>query len=193
MIYTSFNLLIELGCKVFFSQDTEVDIQIAHYVALCKDGPVSIVGTDYDFFGLVKTECRIFSPVTSDSWFLDTKEFRRVVSERADTTLSPLDIFVIYNLAPNDNMNTRIKGLGFVSALKRFAEWLSKSRLTGLYHRLGEYRNFLVSLTDDQGKVESILEEMKAIHTAFGWSNADQSILNSSISKDATDAPRQSM
>jgi hypothetical protein len=164
----------ELGCVVYGLEDVEVDIQIAHYAANHKDAEFAVCGTDYDFFGLMKGISRVFSPIQSSGWYLDVEKFRKVICDHFGIDFEPLDIFIAYNLATNDNMKTHIKGVGFSKALTKLAQWIPAypDRNT-----IADYSPFLNSLSGDPKECKSIVSEMTVIHRNFAWNGAEDSNL----------------
>ena len=154
-----------------------------------KDEQIAIVGTDYDFFALLETDCRVLSPVSSDSWYLDKKDFRQAIRDRVKKIpLTSLDIFVIYNLAPNDNMKTHIKGIGFASALNRFVKWSEANPIDTPRTSLEDYLGFLSTLTDNQKTADDIYGEMARVYITFGWNGVDESTLNPGTSESTGDS-----
>jgi ribosomal protein S17E len=65
-------------------------------------------------------------------------------------------------------MKTHLKGIGFVTALGRLAEWSDRN---GNRTSLNDYESLIKMLADDfnTNKTKEILEEMTAIHSDFCW------------------------
>ena len=88
--------------------------------------------------------------------------------------MSARDIFVIYNLAPNDNMKTHIKGVGFKTALNRFVNSGSADRNRS---SLEQYCSFIDLLSDDPEVTDKIVKEMVDIYQDFAWIKVDPTLL----------------
>ena len=145
-----------MGYTVYGKEKVEVDVQIANYIA-SKEGQEKfiVVGTDYDFMGLMNGQIRLLSPTRSNSWYLDVDKFRKVICDKFGATFKPLDIFVAYNLATNDNMKTHIKGVGFSKALIKLAQWIPVSRHDR--NKIAHYSPFIKSLCDNRKECDAIV------------------------------------
>jgi hypothetical protein len=157
---STYTLLIDLialglGYQVYGRKDVEVDVQIANYAMLNK-GDYIVVGTDYDFFGLMDGIKRVLNPTESTGWYLDVEKFRRVLGDEVNRELTNRDIFVVCCLAQNDNIKTHIRRVGFKTALRELGEWRGEHSPTSI----AAYRGFVHSLSKNKETTDSILQEM---------------------------------
>ncbi len=171
-------LLSDEGYIVYGLNDVKTVAQIANFVGKYP-GKYLVASTDRGFFGLVKGVERVFSPVLADSWFLDVSTFRQIVSAhaRADLSLppnfslSPLDLFVVYNLAPNESMQARIADIDFSTAVSKLAKWLvAGGKLAASRpNHIRDYRGLLSSLSSDANLVDSVEDEMSELFSEHAW------------------------
>ncbi len=105
---------------------------------------------------------------------MDVAKFRSAIIEDAGIELTPLDIFVLYNLSGNDNMATHIEGIGFKVATKKLVEWMPLPRPTTIQ----DYRGLILAISNCKGtarevEADTILREMEGIYTDFAWVEAN--------------------
>ena len=180
----------EQGFTVFGKEDVQIDVQIANYMAShTNENGFVVIGTDYKYLCLMDGASVLFSPDESNPWYLKMQDFRGAVNEAAGgIELLPLDFFVVYNLAPNDNMETHVKGVGIIKALALFAKWAAENHHR---HGLSDYRSLIELVSQNEIVAWKIMAEMKTVYTKFAWNGVNSSYLSEPKTSEAT--PNQSM
>ena len=154
---------------MYGQEKVNVDVQIASYISSqMNDHGYVVMGTDHKYLCLMDGVSVVFSPNHLNPWYLTKNEFRVAVNKAAGgIELSTFDLFVLYNLAPNNNMETHVKGLGFIKALDFFAKWAPNSRRR---ENLSDYKKLFESIAPKAAK--KILTEMNGVYAKFAWNQS---------------------